>query len=137
MNGAAAAPLVCAGITTYSPLRHWNVGPGHTVAVIGIGGLGHLGVKFAHVMGAHVVAFTVSPDKVKEAERLGAHELVISTDSKAMQAQAGRFDFILDTVSGKHNLDPYLMALKMDGTLCSLGIPNSMHRFVIDITKGL
>jgi uncharacterized zinc-type alcohol dehydrogenase-like protein len=127
MNGAAAAPLVCAGITTYSPLRHWNIGPGHTVAVIGIGGLGHLGVKFARAMGAHVVAFTVSPDKVKEAKRLRAHEVVISTDSKAMQAQAGRFDFILDTVSGKHNLDPYLMALKMDGTLCSLGIPNSMQ----------
>lgn len=124
LDPAAAAPLLCAGVTTYSPLRHWKVGPGMTVGVVGIGGLGHLAIKFARAMGAHVVAFTTSPRKVTAALALGAHEAVLSTDAAQMQAQAFRFDFILDTVSTSYPMTPMMQALKLDATLCSLGIPD-------------
>lgn len=124
LDPAGAAPLLCAGVTTYSPLRHWNIGPGKTVGIVGIGGLGHLAVKFARAMGAHVVAFTTSPKKAELALKLGAHEVVLSTDAEQMAAQAFRFDFILDTVSKRYPMDPFLIALKLDATLCSLGIPD-------------
>lgn len=127
LDPAASAPLLCAGVTTYSPLRHWSVGPGKTVGIIGIGGLGHLAVKFARAMGAHVVAFTTSPKKADEALKLGAHEVVLSTDAVQMAAQAFRFDFILDTVSKSYPMDPFLLALKLDATLCSLGIPDQFN----------
>ncbi|RZK01642.1 MAG: NAD(P)-dependent alcohol dehydrogenase [Flavobacterium sp.] len=136
MNPAAAAPLLCAGITTYSALRHWQVGPGQTVGIVGIGGLGHLAIKFARAMGAHVVAFTTSPDKIEEAKRLGAHEVILSTDLKQMKEQAYRFDFILDNVSQPHNMDSYLISLKMDGTLCSLGIPDNLDFKPVLLTMG-
>lgn len=136
LDPAAAAPLVCAGVTTYSPLRHWQVGPGMTVGIVGIGGLGHLAVKFARAMGAHVVAFTTSTAKVEEAMRLGAHEVVVSTDEAQMAAQAFRFDFILDTVSVTYPMDPYLLALRIDGTLCSLGIPNRLDFSPVMLTMG-
>ena len=124
MDLAGAAPLLCAGITTYSPLRHWNVGPGTTVGVIGIGGLGHLGIKFARALGAHVVAFTTSAAKADDAAALGAHDVVVSTDAQQMTRQANRFDFLLDTVSSSYPMTPFIEALKLDGTLCSLGIPS-------------
>lgn len=136
LDPAAAAPLLCAGITTYSPLRHWGVGPGTTVGIIGIGGLGHLAVKFARAMGAHVVAFTRSEGKAAEALALGAHEVVLSTDPAQMQAQAFRFDFILDTVSTRYPMDPFLLALKLDATLCSLGIPDSFDFTPVLLTMG-
>src|SRR5436853_735319 len=120
---AATAPLLCAGITTYSPLRHWKVGKGQTVGVIGLGGLGHMGVKLANAMGAQVILFTTSPDKATDAKRLGAREVVISKDEDAMNAHAKSCDFILDTVSAKHDLDAYLNLLKRDGTMCLLGVP--------------
>jgi uncharacterized zinc-type alcohol dehydrogenase-like protein len=124
---AAVAPLLCAGITTYSPLRHWRVGPGQRVGIVGIGGLGHMGIKIAHAMGAHTVAFTTSESKRADAHRLGADEVVISRDSEAMAAQAGRFDFILDTVAASHDLDAYTRLLKRDGTLCLVGVPEHSH----------
>ncbi len=120
---AAAAPLLCAGITTYSPLRHWKVGPGQKVGIVGLGGLGHMGVKFARAFGAHVVLFTTSPSKVEDAKRLGAHEVVISTDEAQMAAQAGTFDLILDAVSATHDLNAYLNLLKRDGNLVLVGAP--------------
>ena len=120
---AASAPLLCAGITTYSPLRHWKVGKGQTVGVVGLGGLGHMGVKLANAMGAQVILFTTSPDKATDAKRLGAREVVISKDEDAMNAHAKSCDFILDTVSAKHDLDAYLNLLKRDGTMCLLGVP--------------
>ena len=124
---AAVAPLLCAGITTYSPLRHWKVGPGQTVGVVGLGGLGHMGVKLARALGANVVLFTTSPNKAADALRLGAHEVVISTDRKAMAEQRNRFDFILNTVAAPHDLDPFLGMLKRDGTLVLVGAPSSPH----------
>jgi alcohol dehydrogenase (NADP+) len=124
---AGAAPLLCAGITTWSPLRHWKVGKGSTVGVVGLGGLGHMGVKLASAMGAEVVVFTTSPHKVEDARALGANDVVISTDEEAMAAQGGRFDFILDTVAAPHPLDPYIAALRRDGTLCLVGAPASPH----------
>ncbi len=136
LDPAAAAPLLCAGITTYSPLRNWEVGPGKTVGIIGIGGLGHLAIKFARAMGAHVVAFTTSPAKRDEALALGAHEVVLSRDEEQMKAQAFRFDFILDTVSSKYLMDPFLLALKFDGTLCSLGIPDAFDFSPVLLTMG-
>jgi uncharacterized zinc-type alcohol dehydrogenase-like protein len=123
LNPAAAAPLLCAGITTYSPLRRWKVGPGQKVGIVGLGGLGHMGVKLAHAFGAHVVLFTTSPGKIADAKRLGADEVVISKDEKQMAAQAGSFDFILDTVAAVHDLNAYLGLLKRDGNLVLVGAP--------------
>lgn len=123
LDPAAAAPLLCAGITTYSPLRHWKVGPGQKVGIVGLGGLGHMGLKFAHALGAHVVLFTTSPGKTEDALRLGADEVVISKDVNAMQKHAASFDFILDAVSAEHDINAYLMLLKLDGTLTLVGAP--------------
>ena len=120
---AATAPLLCAGITTYSPLRHHKIDKGMKVGVVGLGGLGHMGVKFANAFGAHVVLFTTSPGKAEDAKRFGAHEVVVSKNEEEMKAHALSFDFILDTVSAKHNLDAYLELLKRDGALCLLGVP--------------
>jgi uncharacterized zinc-type alcohol dehydrogenase-like protein len=120
---AGVAPLLCAGITTYSPLRHWNVGKGQKVGVVGLGGLGHMGVKFAHAFGAHVVLFTTSPNKAADAKRLGANEVVNSRNSEEMQKHAGSFDFILDTVSADHDVNAYLQLLKLDGTMTLVGAP--------------
>ena len=127
LDPAAAAPLLCAGITTYSPLRHWKVGPGQRVGVVGLGGLGHMGVKLARAMGAEVVVFSTSPSKIEDAKRLGAHEVVISKDAEAMAGEAGRFDFILNTVAAPHNLDPFINCLKRDGTLTLVGVPDAPH----------
>jgi len=124
LNLAAAAPLLCAGITTYSPLRHWKVGPGQKVGIVGLGGLGHMGVKFARAFGAHVVLFTTSPNKAADALRLGAHEVVVSTDEKQMAAHAGTFDFILDAVSALHDINAYFNLLKRDGNLTLVGAPD-------------
>jgi len=124
LDPAAAAPLLCAGITTYSPLRRWKVGPGQKVGVVGLGGLGHMAVKFARAFGAQVVLFTTSPGKTADAKRLGAHEVVVSRDETQMAAHAGTFDFILDTVSAKHDLNAYLNLLKRDGNLVLVGAPN-------------
>ena len=123
LDPAAAAPLLCAGITTYSPLRHWNVRKGQKVGVVGLGGLGHMGLKFAHAFGAHTVLFTTSPNKVEDAVRLGADEVVISKNEVEMAKHAGSFDFILDTVSAEHNLNAYLDLVKLDGTLTLVGVP--------------
>lgn len=120
---AAVAPLLCAGITTYSPLRHWKVGPGQTVGVVGLGGLGHMAVKFARAFGAHVVVFTTSASKIEDAVRLGAHEVVLSRDEGAMTARAGTFDFIIDTVSADHDLNAFLALLNIDGNLTLVGAP--------------
>jgi uncharacterized zinc-type alcohol dehydrogenase-like protein len=133
---AGVAPLLCAGITTYSPLRHWQVGPGKVVGVVGIGGLGHLAIKFARALGAHVVAFTTSPGKIANALALGAHEVVLSTDEAQMRAQANRLDFILDTVSRAYPMTPFLQTLKLDGTLCSLGLPDSMDFQPVMLAMG-
>lgn len=127
LDYAASAPLLCAGITTYSPLRHWQVGPGQRVGIVGLGGLGHMGLKFAHAFGAEVTLFTTTPGKESDAKRLGADEVVISKNDQAMQAQSGRFDFILDTVGARHHLDAYLSLLKRDGTLCLVGLPEKQH----------
>ena len=124
---AAVAPLLCAGITTYSPLRHWNAGPGKKVGIVGIGGLGHMGIKIAHAMGAHVVAFTTSESKRAEAHSLGADEVVNSRDGEQMKVHAGSFDFILNTVAAPHVLDAFTALLKRDGTLCLVGAPASPH----------
>ncbi|MCI0390790.1 MAG: NAD(P)-dependent alcohol dehydrogenase [Acidobacteria bacterium] len=123
----AVAPLLCAGITTYSPLRHWKVGAGSKVGIAGLGGLGHMGVKFAHAFGAHVVLFTTSPGKTEDARRLGADEVVVSKNPVEMKKHLNSFDFILDTVAAPHNLDTYLELLKRDGTLCLAGIPDNLH----------
>lgn len=120
---AAAAPLLCAGITTYSPLHIWKAGPGQKVGIVGLGGLGHMGVKFARALGAHVVLFTTSPGKVEDGKRLGAHEVVISKDVAAMQQHASSFDMILDTVSAPHDVNALLTQLKLDGTLVMVGAP--------------
>ena len=122
LDPAAAAPLLCAGITTYSPLKHFGVKPGDSVAVVGMGGLGHMGIKFARAMGAEVTVFSRSEAKRSEIERLGAHAMVISTDEAQMEAAMGRFDFILDTVPVPHDLNPYVSALKHDGTLILVGL---------------
>jgi len=124
---AAAAPLLCAGITTWSPLRHWKVGPGHKVGVVGIGGLGHMGIKLAKALGAHVVAFTTSTSKIDDAKALGADEVVVSRDAGQMKAQKGSFDFILNTVAASHDLDAFMVLLKRDGTMCLVGVPADPH----------
>ena len=124
---AAAAPLLCAGITTWSPLRHWKVGPGQKVGVVGIGGLGHMGVKLAHALGAHVVAFTTSASKKQAALDLGADEVVVSKNADEMAAHAGSFNFILNTVAASHNLDAFTTLLKLDGTMVLVGVPEEPH----------
>src|SRR3984885_5927016 len=123
LNPAGAAPLLCAGITTYSPLRHWNVKKGQKVGIVGLGGLGHMGLKFAKAFGAHAVLFTTSPNKTADAVRLGADEVVISKNEAEMQKHAGSFDFILDAVSADHDLNAYLQLLKLDGTMTLVGAP--------------
>lgn len=124
---AGVAPLLCAGITTWSPLRHWKVGPGSKVGVVGIGGLGHMGIKLAHALGAHVVAFTTSPSKRDDARALGADEVVVSKNADEMAAHAGSFDFILNTVAAPHDLDAFVTLLKRDGTLTLVGVPAEPH----------
>jgi uncharacterized zinc-type alcohol dehydrogenase-like protein len=124
---AGVAPLLCAGITTWSPLRHWQVGPGKKVGVVGIGGLGHMGVKLAHALGAHVVAFTTSADKKQDALDLGADEAVLSRDRAEMKPHRGSFDFILNTVAAPHDLDAYTALLKRDGTMVLVGVPEHPH----------
>jgi uncharacterized zinc-type alcohol dehydrogenase-like protein len=124
---AAVAPLLCAGITTYSPLRHWKVGPGQKVGIVGLGGLGHMGVKIAAALGAHVVLFTTSPGKSADALRLGAKEVVVSKNADEMKAHRNSFDFILNTVAVPHDLDPFIALLKMDGTLTLVGAPSTPH----------
>jgi len=123
LDPAGTAPLLCAGITTYSPLRHWKVGKGQKVGIVGLGGLGHMGVKFAHALGAHVVLFTTSPNKAADAKRLGADEVVVSKNAHEMQKQHRSFHFILDCVSAEHDLNAYLNLLKRDGTLTLVGAP--------------
>jgi len=122
-NLAAVAPLLCAGITTYSPLRHWKVGKGQKVGIVGLGGLGHMGLKFAHAFGARTVLFTTSPGKTADALRLGADEVVVSKDPAAMAKHNGSFDFILDAVSADHDVNAYLNLLRTDGTLTLVGAP--------------
>lgn len=124
LNLAAVAPLLCAGITTYSPLRHWKVGEGKKVGVVGLGGLGHMGVKFAHAFGAHTVVFTTSPGKTEDALRLGADEVVISRNADEMQKHAGSFDFILDCVAANHDINAYINLLKRDGNITMVGAPD-------------
>jgi uncharacterized zinc-type alcohol dehydrogenase-like protein len=122
-NLAGVAPLLCAGITTYSPLHHWKVSKGQKVGIVGLGGLGHMGVKIAAALGAHVVLFTTSPNKKEDAQRLGAHEVVVSKNQNEMDRHLGSFDFILDTVSAPHDLNAYLTLIKRDGTLTLVGAP--------------
>jgi uncharacterized zinc-type alcohol dehydrogenase-like protein len=120
---AGTAPLLCAGITTYSPMRRWGVTKGKKVGVVGLGGLGHMGVKFAHALGAHVVLFTTSPNKKEDALRLGADEVVVSRNADEMAKHAGSFDFILDAVSADHDINAYIQLLRRDGDLCLVGAP--------------
>ncbi len=127
LDPAAAAPLLCAGITTYSPLRNWNVKPGDKVGVVGLGGLGHMAVKIAHAMGAEVTLFTTSPGKAEDAKRLGASEVIISKDRAQMKSVRGKFDFILNTVAAPHKLDPYVLTLKLDGVMVMVGLPDEPH----------
>jgi len=124
---AAVAPLLCAGITTYSPLRHWNVQAGQKVGIVGLGGLGHMGVKLAAAFGAHVVLFTTSASKIEDAKRLGAHEVVISKDPEQMAKHVNSFDFILNTVAASHDLDQFTALLKRDGTMTLVGVPEHSH----------
>ncbi|MDQ5966691.1 MAG: alcohol dehydrogenase [Cyanobacteriota bacterium erpe_2018_sw_39hr_WHONDRS-SW48-000098_B_bin.30] len=123
LDPAGAAPLLCAGITTYSPLKHWGAGPGKKVGIVGLGGLGHMGVKFARALGAHVVLFTTSPSKVEDAKKLGAHEVVLSKNAEEMAKHKTSFDLIIDCVSAEHDLNAYLDLLKRDGTLTMVGAP--------------
>jgi uncharacterized zinc-type alcohol dehydrogenase-like protein len=123
LDPAGAAPLLCAGITTYSPLRHWGVTKGKKVGVVGLGGLGHMAVKFAHAFGAHVVVFTTSPNKKEDALRLGADEVVVSRDTEQMKKHASSFDFILDAVSAEHDINTYIQLLRRDGNITLVGAP--------------
>jgi alcohol dehydrogenase (NADP+) len=127
LDPAKAAPLLCAGITTYSPLRHWKVGKGSKVGIVGLGGLGHMGLKFSHALGAHTVLFTTSANKKADALKLGANEVIISNNSEEVKKHASSFDFILNTVAVPHNLDVYLELLKRDGALCMVGLPELPH----------
>ncbi len=124
---ASVAPLLCAGITTWSPLRHWGAGPGKQVGIVGLGGLGHMGVKLAHAMGTHVTLFTTSPGKVEDGKRLGADRVCVSTDPAQMAALANHFDLIINTVAAPHNLDAFLGLLKLDGTMTLVGAPAEPH----------
>ncbi len=123
LDPAGTAPLLCAGITTYSPMRHWKVGNGQQVGVVGLGGLGHMALKFARAFGAHVTLFTTSTHKTEDAKRLGAHEVVLSRDPAQMEKLAGKFDFIIDAVSAEHDINAYLNLLKLEGTLVQVGAP--------------
>jgi uncharacterized zinc-type alcohol dehydrogenase-like protein len=127
LDPAAAAPLLCAGITMYSPLRHWKAGPGRKVGIVGLGGLGHMGVKLSHAMGAHTVLFTTSESKIEDGLRLGADEVVVSKDTAQMQKHADSFDLIVSTAAVSHNLDPYIALLELDGALCLVGAPEHPH----------
>jgi uncharacterized zinc-type alcohol dehydrogenase-like protein len=127
LDPAAAAPLLCAGITTYSPLRHWQVGPGKKVGVVGLGGLGHMGIKLAHAMGARTVLFTTSPNKREDGLRLGADEVVVSKNAEEMARHENSFDFILNTVAAPHDLDAFLVLLKREGTMTLVGAPAAPH----------
>ncbi|MDQ6623763.1 MAG: NAD(P)-dependent alcohol dehydrogenase [Verrucomicrobiota bacterium] len=127
MDPAQTAPLLCAGITLYSPLRHWNAGPGKTVGIVGLGGLGHMGVKLAHAMGAKVILFTTSPDKVADGKKLGADDVIISRNKEEMARYKGKLDLIVNTVSVAHDLDPYINLLKLDGTMVLVGAPATPH----------
>jgi alcohol dehydrogenase (NADP+) len=127
LNPAAAAPLLCAGITTYSPLKTWKVGKGQRVGIVGLGGLGHMGLKLAHAMGARVVLFTTSPNKIEDGKRLGADEVVISRDADQMAKQANSMDFILNTLAVPHDLNAYMNCLRRDGTMCLVGAPDRPH----------
>jgi len=127
LDPAAAAPLLCAGITTYSPLRHWNAGPGKKIGVVGLGGLGHMGIKLAHAMGAHVVLFTTSPKKREDGLRLGADEVVVSKNADEMAVHENSFDFILNTVAAPHDLDAFLVLLRREGTMTLVGAPSMPH----------
>ena len=124
---AAAAPLLCAGITTWSPLKHWKAGPGKKVGVVGIGGLGHMGVKLSHALGARTIAFTTSPDKIADAKALGADDVVVSKNADEMAKHAGSFDLIINTVAAPHNLDAFTSLLKRDGAMVVVGVPASPH----------
>jgi uncharacterized zinc-type alcohol dehydrogenase-like protein len=123
LDKAAAAPLLCAGITTYSPLKHWGAGPGKKIGIIGLGGLGHMGLKFSHAFGAHTVMFTTSPGKIEDAKKLGADEVVLTSKPNWHAEHAGTFDFILDCVSADHDINPYLALLKRDAVYCTVGVP--------------
>jgi uncharacterized zinc-type alcohol dehydrogenase-like protein len=125
LDPAGVAPLLCAGITTYSPLRHWGAGPGKKIGVIGLGGLGHMALKFSHAFGAHTVQFTTSPSKVDDAKRLGADEVILTSEPNWSAKHQGTFDFILDCVSAPHDIFPYMTLLKRDSTLCTVGIPET------------
>jgi uncharacterized zinc-type alcohol dehydrogenase-like protein len=127
LDPAGVAPLMCAGITVWEPLRRWEVGPGKDVGIVGLGGLGHLAIKFAHALGARVVLFTTSAAKARGAHELGVDQVVVSSDEAAMEALAGQLDFVLDTASAPHDLTPYLRTLGLDGTLCALGALGSME----------
>jgi uncharacterized zinc-type alcohol dehydrogenase-like protein len=124
MDPAATAPLLCAGITTYSPLRHWKVGPGMKVGIVGLGGLGHMGLKFSHAFGAKTVLFTTSANKIEDAKKLGADEVILTKEEGWAAKHAGTFDFILDCVSAEHDINQYLGLLKLDGTVCLVGLPD-------------
>ncbi len=124
---AGVAPLLCAGITTYSPLRHWNIGKDMKVGIVGLGGLGHMGLKFSHAFGAETVLFTTSTSKIEDAKKLGADDVIISKDENQMKKHLNSFDFILNTVAASHNLDAYTSLLKRDGTLCLVGVPEHPH----------
>ncbi|MGI4859051.1 MAG: NAD(P)-dependent alcohol dehydrogenase [Janthinobacterium lividum] len=127
LDPAGVAPLLCAGITTYSPLKQWGVKAGMKVGIVGLGGLGHMGVKLARAMGAHVVLFTTSPSKIEDAKRLGAHEVVVSKNPDEFKPHVNTFDFILNTVAAQHNLDPFMELLKRDGTMALVGLPDGPH----------
>jgi uncharacterized zinc-type alcohol dehydrogenase-like protein len=127
LNLAGAAPLLCAGITTYSPMRHWGVTKGKKVGVVGLGGVGHMAVKFAHALGAHVVVFSTSPNKKEDALRLGADDVVISRNTDQMRKHKGSFDFILDAVSAEHDINAYIQLLRRDGNITLVGLPDKPH----------
>ncbi|ADW70646.1 NAD(P)-dependent alcohol dehydrogenase [Granulicella tundricola] len=125
LDPAAAAPLLCAGITTYSPLKHWKAGPGKKIGIVGLGGLGHMGLKFSHAFGAQTVMFTTSANKIEDAKKLGADEVILTKEAGWHEAHLGTFDFILDCVSAPHDVNPYLNLLKRDGVMCSVGVPET------------
>ena len=134
LDPAATAPLLCAGITTYSPLKHWKAGPGKKIGIIGLGGLGHMGLKFSHAFGAQTVMFTTSANKIEDAKRLGADEVILTKEPNWHAPHAASFDFILDCVSAEHDISPYLALLKRDGVLCTVGLPEKpieVHAFSV------